>query len=85
MHRRQRYAVYQGGGDPVCQRIEPWTDIIAGEAEKEPLVMQPAVENIAIEGKLRLLAGIHHGVDKLLHRRLLDTVKVITHAHIENK
>ena len=85
MHRRQRHAVYQGGGDPVCQRVEPWTDIIEPEAEKELVVMQPAVENIAIAGKFGLLAGVHHAVDELLHRRLLDTVQVITHAHIENK
>jgi hypothetical protein len=42
-------------------------------------------QNIAILGKFRLLAGVHHVVDKLLHRRLLDTVKVVADAHIENK
>ncbi len=77
--------MYQFCRNAFRERRQPWANIIQRQAGEEGVIMQPAVQRVAVLGKFWLPGGVHHIIDKLLHRRLLDPFQVITDAHIENK
>ena len=85
MHGRESNPLYQFCRNAFRERRQPRADIIQRQAGKEGVIMQPAVQRVAVLGKFRLPGGVHHIIDKLLHRRLFDAFQVIADAHIENK
>ena len=85
VHRREGDALDQPGRYALRQVVQPVFARACWQAVNKGFILQPAVQRVAVLGEFRMRGGVHHVVDKFLHRRLLNTVKVVADAHIENK
>ena len=85
MHRREGHPFHQPGGHALGKVIEPVFARACWQAIDKGSILQPAVQGVAVLGEFRMGGGVHHIVDKFLHWRLFNTVKVVANAHIENK
>ena len=83
VHGRQRDTARDLRRDARWQALQPRPATFEAEIRDEGFVIHPPLQDAQVLGELRVPSCIDHAVNEGLHRRLLDAVEVVAHAHVE--
>ena len=85
VHGRQRDPLDQARGDASGQALQLRPATLQAQTFNETVIGDPFFKNALVFHKLRMRGRIDAVVNEGLHRRLLDAVEVVAHAHIETE
>ena len=83
VHGRQRDTARDLRGDAAGQTLQLRLAAPEAQVPDEGVVVDPSLQRADVLREPGMPSRIDHAVDVLLHRRLLDAVEVVAHAHVE--
>ncbi len=83
MHGGQRHATHDLRRDAARQALQARAAALQVQVPNEVLVAHPLLQGAQVLCELGMRCRVDHAVDVGLHRRLLDAVQVVAHAHVE--